>query len=638
MSKKPKIFLISFIGLLVVLFLLRGPLLRLYASHKTKQIEAHYSLIIDYDKLRISGLAGIKAEKLCIYPKGGDTLFFADYISLKMNPIKLLFFSPDLRQLDADNINISFIKKDSITSNFDFLYKVNNGNKTARDTLNKGYSKNGFNYAKTADNMLSLVLGVLPASAKINNLNLNYLNGEYKLNINISNLKVEKDAFAAKITSTEDGHSEALFADGTLNDSERKIVARIFARDSAKFSVPFLDFRWGAKIQFDTLAFELSGSERDNDTMSISGKALVSGVSVFHKRISPENVILEKGRFDYKINIGKTYLELDSCSIATINNLSFSPYLRAEKKAEWQITASLNKSDFPADELFASLPKGLFNNLEGIKTEGSLSYHFYLNLDFSQIDSLKFESSLNPKNFKIVKFGKTDLRKMNADFEYTAYEQGFPVRSFIVGPANRNFRALERISPYLQMAVLQSEDGGFFYHGGFLLESMREALAQDIKDKRFERGGSTISMQLVKNVFLSRNKTLARKFEEVLIVWLIETNHLSSKERMFEVYMNIIEWGPRIYGANEAARFYFDKDAKDLDVNEAIFLSNIIPAPKRALSLFTDDLQLKPHLDGYYKLIAQRLRVKGLITESQESAIRPEIRIAGEAKRQIQNR
>lgn len=188
------------------------------------------------------------------------------------------------------------------------------------------------------------------------------------------------------------------------------------------------------------------------------------------------------------------------------------------------------------------------------------------------------------------------------------------------------------------MAVLQSEDGGFFYHGGFLLESMREALAQDIKDKRFERGGSTISMQLVKNVFLSRNKTLARKFEEVLIVWLIETNHLSSKERMFEVYMNIIEWGPRIYGANEAARFYFDKDAKDLDVNEAIFLSNIIPAPKRALSLFTDNLQLKPHLDGYYKLIAQRLRVKGLITESQESAIRPEIRIAGEAKRQIQNR
>lgn len=79
-------------------------------------------------------------------------------------------------------------------------------------------------------------------------------------------------------------------------------------------------------------------------------------------------------------------------------------------------------------------------------------------------------------------------------------------------------------------------------------------------------------MQLVKNVFLSRHKTLARKFEEMLIVWLIENNRLSSKQRMFEVYLNIIEWGPMVYGANEAARFYFNKDVSDLTVNESIFL------------------------------------------------------------------
>lgn len=74
-------------------------------------------------------------------------------------------------------------------------------------------------------------------------------------------------------------------------------------------------------------------------------------------------------------------------------------------------------------------------------------------------------------------------------------------------------------------------------------------MIQDIKERRFARGGSTLSMQLVKNVFLSRNKTIARKLEEMLIVWLIESNHLTSKERMFEVYLNIAEWGPMIYGA-----------------------------------------------------------------------------------------
>ena len=123
-----------------------------------------------------------------------------------------------------------------------------------------------------------------------------------------------------------------------------------------------------------------------------------------------------------------------------------------------------------------------------------------------------------------------------------------------------------------------------------------------------------------------------------MIVWLIETNRLSSKERMFEVYMNIIEWGPMVYGANEAARFYFDKDVKDININEAIFLASIIPSPKRSLNSFTADFQLKPGMEGYYKLLAQRLRIKGLISEQEEAGIKPEVKLAGEAKRQIQSR
>ena len=114
--------------------------------------------------------------------------------------------------------------------------------------------------------------------------------------------------------------------------------------------------------------------------------------------------------------------------------------MRAEKTEHWHITASLNKPDFPSDELFSSLPKGLFYNLEGIKTEGVLNYHFYLNLDFAQVDSLKIESILKSHKFKIVSFCNTDLRKMNSSFDYTAYEKGIPVRSFIVGPENSNFR------------------------------------------------------------------------------------------------------------------------------------------------------------------------------------------------------
>jgi len=101
----------------------------------------------------------------------------------------------------------------------------------------------------------------------------------------------------------------------------------------------------------------------------------------------------------------------------------------------------------------------------------------------------------------------------------------------------------------------------------------------NIKERRFARGGSTITMQLVKNVFLNRNKTIARKMEEILLVWLIENQQLCSKERMFEVYLNIIELGPHIYGANEAAHFYFNKDASKLTLPESIFIASIIPRP-----------------------------------------------------------
>ncbi len=635
--KKKTGIIISFsvISILVLFMLLRGPVLRMYVNHKTKEAEERYSLMISYDKLKMSGLAGIRISGLRIWPKNGDTLFSADYIDMKMSFLKLLFLTPDLKRVDADNIKINFVKVDSL-SNFDFLFKT--GNRQPNATQSSSTLAGRLNYARNTDNLLSLILGVLPANANICRLNVAYCNGPYNLTIDVPELIVKDDSFNTEITSVDDGLTTVLYADGILDDSERKITARLFARDGARVSVPFIDFKWGAEVQFDTLAFELSGSSRKSDKITLAGKAVAKGISVFHERISPVNVILEKGEFDYKINIGKNYLELDSSSTAIINKFTFSPYFRAEKNREWQITASINKRDFPADELFSSLPKGMFYNLEGIRTEGTLNYHFYLNLDFSMIDSLKLESSLVPRRFRIKSYGKTDLGKMNSGFEYSACENGYPVRSFVVGPENSNFRTLDRISPYLQMAVLQSEDGGFFYHGGFLLESLREALAEDIKLKKFRRGGSTISMQLVKNVFLSRNKTLARKFEEVMIVWLIETNRLSNKERMFEVYLNIIEWGPMVYGANEAARFYFDKDAKDININEAIFLASIIPSPKRSLSSFTDDFQLKPGMEGYYKLLAQRFRIKGLISEQEEAAIKPEVIVAGEARRQIQNR
>ena len=636
MRGKTKILICCAIALLVLLFVLRGTILRSLVSHRLARIEEHHSLTVSYDMFKMSGLSAIEIENLCVKQRDRENLLSVKSLKLKMNPLKVFLGHPEVRELNAEDINISFIKKGN-ASNFDFLF-YESGGKVDVDTLKKAFSATSKNYAKRADNILSMILRILPANADIKNFNVIYNSGSYLLNIGVPELRLDNNQYSCEVITTENGKVSKLHANGSLNDSERTLSALLYAADGKKFSVPFINFRWEAKAQFDTLAFELTGTKRKNDTISLNGEAMARGISVSQKRLSSQNVNLDKGLFRYRIKLGRDYLELDSCSVVKVNNFSFSPYIKAKRGSAWHLTASLNKTSFPADELFSSLPEGLFYNLEGIKTSGNLSYHLYFDIDFSNVDSLKLRSQLRPENFRIKEFGNTNFQKINGSFEYTAYERGNPVRSFIVGPENKNFRSLGNISPYLQMTVLQSEDGAFFYHRGFLPESMQEALAQDIKEKRFHRGGSTISMQLVKNVFLSRNKTLARKFEEVMIVWLIETNHLSTKERMFEVYLNIIEWGPGVYGANEAARFYFDKEASDINVNEAIFLSEIIPAPKWSLNSITDDLQLKPSHEGYFSLLAQRLRIKGLISETEEAAVTPEVNIRGEAKRLIQNR
>ena len=150
------------------------------------------------------------------------------------------------------------------------------------------------------------------------------------------------------------------------------------------------------------------------------------------------------------------------------------------------------------------------------------------------------------------------------------------------------------MSPYLKKCVLTSEDPSFMEHRGFINSAFKESITKNIKTKEFTRGASTISMQLVKNVFLTREKTLSRKLEEILLVYILENNHISSKDRMLEVYFNIIEWGPNVYGIAEASQFYFQKKPWDLNVNQCLFLAQIIPSPKGFMAKFDANNKLKP--------------------------------------------
>ncbi|HYP27778.1 MAG TPA: monofunctional biosynthetic peptidoglycan transglycosylase [Blastocatellia bacterium] len=137
-----------------------------------------------------------------------------------------------------------------------------------------------------------------------------------------------------------------------------------------------------------------------------------------------------------------------------------------------------------------------------------------------------------------------------------------------------------RISPNLVRAVLAGEDSRFFDHSGFDWEEIKKAAEKDWEEKRFHRGASTVSQQLAKNLFLSTSKNPLRKLHEALITW--EMEHILSKRRILELYLNVIEWGDGIYGAEAAAQHYFNTSASSLSPEQAAFLSAIIPNPRGA--------------------------------------------------------
>jgi len=170
--------------------------------------------------------------------------------------------------------------------------------------------------------------------------------------------------------------------------------------------------------------------------------------------------------------------------------------------------------------------------------------------------------------------------------------------------------SLERISPLLRRAVLIAEDDKFFSHGGFDWSEIREAARKNLEKRRVVRGASTLTQQLAKNLYLGDRRTLTRKIEEALLAVRLE--RALSKRRIFELYLNEIEWGDGIYGAEAAARRYFGIPASELDPRQAVLLAAVIINPRRY-----SVLEPSRRIEKRARMIASRMRRRGLLTEDQ---------------------
>jgi monofunctional biosynthetic peptidoglycan transglycosylase len=167
---------------------------------------------------------------------------------------------------------------------------------------------------------------------------------------------------------------------------------------------------------------------------------------------------------------------------------------------------------------------------------------------------------------------------------------------------------------YCQLAFVVSEDWSFFEHKGYDLEQIETAIMDKIYFDKKLRGASTITQQTAKNLFLSFEKSLARKLEEVLLAGLLE--HYHSKEIILETYLNIIEFGEDLWGIADAAKFYFDKDVSGLSPRECSFLAMLLPSPKKHAHSFRKK-ELTPYAKSIIDQILLKLKVRKALTEAQ---------------------
>ena len=161
---------------------------------------------------------------------------------------------------------------------------------------------------------------------------------------------------------------------------------------------------------------------------------------------------------------------------------------------------------------------------------------------------------------------------------------------------------------------MTTEDNGFFKHHGWVSSEFKSALRRNLQRGGFRLGASSITMQMVKNVLLTKEKTLSRKLQELFLVWYVEQN--LTKERILEIYFNAIEFGPRIYGIGAATRHYFGKKPSELTPLEAAFFSSILPNPKRRYMQYCHGAPAA-QWDKYIHRIMAKSHERGRLTDEE---------------------
>ncbi len=322
------------------------------------------------------------------------------------------------------------------------------------------------------------------------------------------------------------------------------------------------------------------------ERLDVSGDLFVENFGLEHRRLAHEAIDGLSVSLD-----GSAVIDLARRRVTTpglhwqVNGIPFTVAGWVERGASHTaMDVGLQMPPVSCEGALRSLPRTVTGVTVNLSLHGAVGGNARIALDTRHLSDTVFSYNVQDGCEAAGSGWELSVRRFEGPFVQRVMEPNGTMRAFVTGPGSPAWVPIEALPPNLLNAVITREDGGFYRHEGFSPNEIRGALVRNVSEGRFAYGASTLSMQLAKNVFLAREKTLVRKLQEVLLTWWIERE--LTKEKILELYLNVVEFGPGIYGIGPASRFFFAREPRDLTPLQAIYLATLLPAPVPRFAIF----------------------------------------------------
>ncbi len=319
----------------------------------------------------------------------------------------------------------------------------------------------------------------------------------------------------------------------------------------------------------------------EGNSLRIDGEGKIHNLSIRSAALSDEPVagleLAFRLKGDGRLDGSHLHIDTGEIDLGALRVLAQGDYDRI--KDVHRVRGGFEVPLTACQSMLDSVPKGLVPRLQGMRMAGSFALKGKASFDTGHLDR-GFDLDWDISNSCRVTEAPPEInvQRFHHAFTRTAYDpQGRPA-PLETGPGTPPWVSLGAISKFMEVAVLTTEDGGFHRHHGFDQEAIRNSIRENLRKHKFVRGASTISMQLAKNLYLDRGKNLSRKLQEAILTMYLEQE--LTKEQLLELYFNVVEFGPMIYGVGPAARYYFDASAGELSLGQALYIASIMPNPK----------------------------------------------------------